>query len=212
MEQLSGTVRSSLAAAREANTLAATARDAAAQGGTVMGDVVTTMHDIQDSSRRIAEIISVIDGIAFQTNILALNAAVEAARAGVHGRGFAVVATEVRSLAQRCTQAAHEIKGIISASVEKVDHGAALVERAGAGMQDMVGQVMRVSDLIGSIAHASDEQNGALEQVNQSMRQLGQATQRNAALAEQGTAAAGDLCGEARGLEEAIARFKTAAA
>ncbi|RYF00761.1 MAG: methyl-accepting chemotaxis protein, partial [Comamonadaceae bacterium] len=180
MDQLTGTVRQSADAARQANQLANSAAEVAARGGRVVGEVVTTMNDINDSSRKIADIIGVIDGIAFQTNILALNAAVEAARAGEQGRGFAVVAGEVRSLAGRSADAAREIKQLIGASVEKVETGARLVQDAGTTMDEIVGSVQRVGDIIGEITAASSEQSDGIGQVNTAVTQLDQMTQQNA--------------------------------
>jgi len=212
MEQLTGTVRLNAESARQAAQLAGTARGVAAEGASVVGQVVRTMTEIQDSSQRIADIIAVIDGIAFQTNILALNAAVEAARAGEQGRGFAVVASEVRALAQRSTQAAHEIKGIITASVAKVEAGSTLVRDAGRTMDEIVNQVQRVTDLIGEISEASQTQFSSLGEVNSAVVQLDEMTQRNAALAEQSAAAAVSLCEQAQGLSQAVAVFQTDAA
>jgi len=209
MQQLTGTVRLNAESARQAAELAGTARGVAAEGANVVGQVVTTMSEIQHSSKRIAEIIAVIDGIAFQTNILALNAAVEAARAGEQGRGFAVVASEVRALAQRSTQAAQEIKGIIVASVDKVEAGSTLVRNAGRTMDEIVTQVQRVTDLIGEISNASQGQFTSLGEVNSAVAQLDEMTQRNAALAEQSAAAALSLCEQARGLSTAVAVFQT---
>ena len=166
------------------------------------------MREIQESSRQIGEIISVIDGISFQTNILALNAAVEAARAGAQGRGFAVVASEVRNLAQRSAVAAQEIKSLITSSVQRVDAGSELVERAGARIGEMVSQVVQVTDLIAEISRASDEQFHSLSQVNQTVKSLDDLTQRNAALAQRGTASASVLCEQAKGLNDAVSRFK----
>jgi len=208
MEQLTATVRQSVASARQANELAHSAREAASGGGRAVTDIIATMHDIQQSSRRIGEIITVIDGISFQTNILALNAAVEAARAGAQGRGFAVVASEVRNLAKRSAVAAQEIKSLITSSVDKVNSGSELVERAGARIGEMVSQVVRVTDLIAEISRASNEQFHALDQVNQTVRSLDDLTQRNAALAQQSTASASLLCEQAKGLNDAVSRFK----
>jgi methyl-accepting chemotaxis protein len=210
MEQLTSTVRLNAESARQAAELAGSARGVAVEGANVVGKVVSTMSDIQDSSKRIAEIIAVIDGIAFQTNILALNAAVEAARAGEQGRGFAVVASEVRALAQRSTQAAQEIKAIIVASVDKVEAGSSLVRNAGRTMDDIVAQVQRVTDLIGEISHASQSQFTSLGEVNTAVAQLDAMTQRNAALAEESAAAALSLCEQAKGLSTAVAVFRTA--
>ena len=208
MDQLTGTVRQSADAARQANQLANSAAEVAARGGRVVGEVVTTMNDINDSSRKIADIIGVIDGIAFQTNILALNAAVEAARAGEQGRGFAVVAGEVRSLAGRSAEAAREIKQLIGASVEKVETGARLVHDAGSTMDEIVGSVQRVGDIIGEITAASSEQSDGIGQVNTAVNQLDQMTQQNAALVEESAAAAESLKDQAQRLAEVVAVFK----
>jgi len=208
MEQLTGTVRQSADSARQANTLAAGAAEVAARGGTVVAQVVSTMHEINASSRKISDIIGVIDGIAFQTNILALNAAVEAARAGEQGRGFAVVAGEVRSLAQRSAQAAKEIKGLIGASVEKVEGGSRLVADAGQTMNEIVGSVQRVSQIIGEITAASSEQSVGIGQVNNSVMQLDQMTQQNAALVEQSAAAAESLKDQAVRLAQVVGTFR----
>jgi methyl-accepting chemotaxis protein len=208
MEQLTATVKQSADSANQANQLANAASSAASNGGEVVGQVVTTMEQIAASSRRIAEIINVIDGIAFQTNILALNAAVEAARAGEQGRGFAVVAGEVRNLAQRSAQAAREIKTMISESVEKVDAGSRLVNAAGASMGEIVGQVRRVTDLIGEISSASLEQSSGIGQVHEAITQMDQVTQQNAALVEESAAAASSLKEQADRLTEAVAVFK----
>ncbi|HET7792921.1 MAG TPA: methyl-accepting chemotaxis protein, partial [Rhizobacter sp.] len=190
MEQLTGTVKQSADSARQANQLAASAAEVAQRGGSVVSQVVSTMDEINASSKKISDIIGVIDGIAFQTNILALNAAVEAARAGEQGRGFAVVASEVRSLAQRRAQAAREIKGLIGASVEKVESGSRLVADAGATMNEIVGSVQRVTDIIGEITAAASEQSDGIGQVNTAVVHLDQMTQQNAALVEQSAAAA----------------------
>ncbi|WP_457337894.1 methyl-accepting chemotaxis protein [Rhizobacter sp. P5_C2] len=208
MEQLTGTVKQSADSARQANQLASSAAEVAARGGSVVSQVVTTMDEINASSKKISDIIGVIDGIAFQTNILALNAAVEAARAGEQGRGFAVVAGEVRSLAQRSAQAAKEIKALIGASVEKVDSGSRLVADAGKTMQEIVGSVQRVSDIIGEITAASSEQSDGIGQVNQSVTQLDQMTQQNAALVEESAAAAESLRDQAQRLASVIATFR----
>ncbi len=207
MEQMSASVKNNADAASKATALAGAASDAAARGGEVVGEVVDTMDDIAQSSRRIADIIGVIDGIAFQTNILALNAAVEAARAGEQGRGFAVVAGEVRNLAQRSAEAAREIKSLIGASVEKVDAGSRLVRDAGTSMQGIVAQVRSVSDLIGEISTASLEQASGIGQVSGTVAGLDQTTQQNAALAEQSAAAAEGLKGQAARLAEAVRVF-----
>ena len=210
IEQLTGTVKQSADSARQANQLAASAAEVAQRGGTVVSQVVSTMDEINASSKKIADIIGVIDGIAFQTNILALNAAVEAARAGEQGRGFAVVASEVRSLAQRSAEAAKEIKGLIGASVERVETGARLVADAGQTMGEIVGSVQRVSDVIGEITAASGEQSDGIGQVNTAVTQLDQMTQQNAALVEQSTAAAESLRQQAQRLAQALAGFRLA--
>jgi methyl-accepting chemotaxis protein len=208
MDQITSTLRSSADNAKQANQLAAAASEVAGRGGHVVGEVVHRMDEISASSKKIADIIGVIDGIAFQTNILALNAAVEAARAGEQGRGFAVVAAEVRNLAQRSAQAAREIKSLIADSVTKVENGAKLVHEAGQTMDDIVGQVKRVSDLIGEITSATLEQNNGLVQVNQAVGHMDQMTQQNAALVEQSAAAAGSLKDQAARLAQAISVFK----
>jgi methyl-accepting chemotaxis protein len=208
MEQMTSSVKQNADAARQANQLAASASQVAAKGGAVVGEVVSTMDQISASSRKIADIIGVIDGIAFQTNILALNAAVEAARAGEQGRGFAVVAGEVRNLAQRSAQAAREIKSLIGESVEKVETGSKLVNDAGQTMSDIVAQVKRVTDLIGEITSSTLEQSNGIGQVNQAVAQLDQMTQQNAALVEQSAAAAESLKEQADRLAQAVAIFK----
>ncbi|WP_281728077.1 methyl-accepting chemotaxis protein [Hydrogenophaga sp. PAMC20947] len=208
MEQLTSTVRQSADAARQANQLAATASEIAVRGGQVVGEVVTTMEAINHSSKKISDIISVIDGIAFQTNILALNAAVEAARAGEQGRGFAVVASEVRSLAQRSAEAAKEIKGLIGTSVDKVEAGSRLVADAGQTMSEIVGSVQRVSDIIGEITAAAGEQSDGIGQVNVAVNQLDQMTQQNAALVEESAAAAESLKEQALRLAQVIQVFR----
>jgi methyl-accepting chemotaxis protein len=208
MEQLSATVRQNADNASEANRLAQGAADVAVKGGDVVGRVVDTMKGINDSSRRIADIIGVIDGIAFQTNILALNAAVEAARAGEQGRGFAVVANEVRSLAQRSADAAKEIKQLITASVERVDLGTTLVDEAGTTMADVVSAIKRVTDIVGEISTASAEQSAGVAQVGQAVTQMDQATQQNAALVEQSAAAAESLKVQAQQLAQAVSAFR----
>jgi methyl-accepting chemotaxis protein len=210
MEELGTTVRHNADNARQANELAQGAASVAVKGGDVMGQVVTTMKDINHSSRKIADIITVIDGIAFQTNILALNAAVEAARAGEQGRGFAVVAGEVRSLAQRSAQAAREIKELITASVQRVGQGSALVDLAGKTMDEIVASIGRVSSIVGEISAASSEQSTGLSQVSQAVQQMDEATQRNAALVEQSAAAADNLKQQAQQLVQAVAVFKVA--
>jgi methyl-accepting chemotaxis protein-1 (serine sensor receptor) len=208
MEQMNTTVRNSADTARQATQLATSASSAAVKGGEVVGHVVATMQDIQHSSQKIGDIIGVIDGIAFQTNILALNAAVEAARAGEQGRGFAVVASEVRNLAQRSAEAAKEIKGLIGASVDKVDTGSRLVGEARTAMDDIVGQVRRVTDLIAEIGAATAEQTNGIGQVNTAITQLDQATQQNAALVEESAAAAESLRTQAARLAEAVGFFQ----
>jgi len=208
MEELTSTVRNSADAARQANQLAASASEVAVRGGQVVGQVVSTMDEINHSSKKIADIIGVIDGIAFQTNILALNAAVEAARAGEQGRGFAVVAGEVRNLAQRSAEAAKEIKGLIGTSVDKVEVGSRLVADAGQTMQEIVGSVQRVSDIIGEITAAAGEQSEGIGQVNTAVNQLDQMTQQNAALVEQSAAAAQSLKDQASRLAEVIRVFR----
>ncbi len=210
MEQLGTTVRNNADNARQANDLAQGASEVAAQGGDVVGKVVTTMQEISDSSRKIGDIIGVIDSIAFQTNILALNAAVEAARAGEQGRGFAVVASEVRSLAQRSAEAAKAIKSLIGRSVEQVEHGTALVAQAGKTMGEIVGSIQRVSAIVAEITTASAEQSNGVQQVGQAVSQMDQATQQNAALVEQSAAAAESLRGQAQQLVQAVAVFRVA--
>jgi methyl-accepting chemotaxis protein len=208
MEQLTGTVKQSADSARQANQLASSAAEVAARGGSVVAQVVSTMDEINASSKKISDIIGVIDGIAFQTNILALNAAVEAARAGEQGRGFAVVASEVRSLAQRSAQAAKEIKGLIGASVDRVEAGSRLVADAGKTMSEIVGSVQRVSDIIGEITAASSEQSDGIGQVNTAVTQLDQMTQQNAALVEESAAAAESLRDQAKRLASVVATFR----
>ena len=207
MEELTGTVRQNADNARQANQLAITASNVAADGGAVVGQVITTMGSINESSRKIVDIIGVIDGIAFQTNILALNAAVEAARAGEQGRGFAVVATEVRNLAQRSAAAAKEIKLLIGDSVEKVEQGAKLVDEAGATMEQVVESIRRVTDIMAEITHASQEQTGGIEQVNAAIGQMDETTQQNAALVEE-SAAAGSMQDQAARLAQVVSVFK----
>ena len=208
MEELASTVKQNADNARQANKLAANASDVARQGGTVVAEVVGTMHEISSSSRKIADIVGVIDSIAFQTNILALNAAVEAARAGEQGKGFAVVAAEVRSLAQRSAQAAKEIKGLIEDSVSKVGLGSQQVERAGATMEDIVQSVQRVTDIMGEISAASEEQSSGIDQVNRAVSQMDEVTQQNASLVEEAAAAALSLTEQAQRLAEAVSVFK----
>jgi len=210
IEQMNGTVQHSTHSARSANELAAAAADVAMRGGAVVARVVTTMEEINGSSRQISDIIGVIDGIAFQTNILALNAAVEAARAGEQGRGFAVVATEVRSLAQRSASAAKEIKRLIGASVERVEVGTQLVADAGATMHEVVDAAKRVSTIIGEISQAANEQSQGIGQVNTAVAQLDQVTQQNAALVEESAAAAESLKAQAQHLAETVQRFRIA--
>ncbi len=211
IEQMNGTVQNSVQSARTANELAATAAEVAMRGGAVVARVVTTMEEINGSSRQIADIIGVIDGIAFQTNILALNAAVEAARAGEQGRGFAVVATEVRSLAQRSAAAAKEIKSLIGASVDRVEAGTKLVGDAGATMNEVVDAAKRVSAIIAEITHAATEQSQGIGQVNTAVSQLDQVTQQNAALVEESAAAAESLKLQAQQLAGTVQRFRLTA-
>ncbi|WP_050463800.1 methyl-accepting chemotaxis protein [Herbaspirillum autotrophicum] len=211
LEQLTTMVKQNTENARQANQLAASASEIASQGGDVVRQVVETMNSINDSSRKIVDIISVIDGIAFQTNILALNAAVEAARAGEQGRGFAVVASEVRNLAQRSASAAKEIKGLIDDSVSKVGSGSKLVEQAGVTMSDIVASVQRVSHIVGEISSASEEQSGDIVQVNQAVSQMDEVTQQNAALVEEAAAAAEALQHQAETLEQVVSVFKLSA-
>ncbi|MDP4307665.1 methyl-accepting chemotaxis protein [Stenotrophomonas geniculata] len=208
MEELTSTVRQNAEHARQANQLAIGAQSVASQGGSVVGQVVSTMSAIEASSKKIAEIISVIDGIAFQTNILALNAAVEAARAGEQGRGFAVVASEVRTLAQRSAAAAKEIKGLIDDSVGKVAEGSSLVHQAGSTMGEIVASVQRVTDIMAEISAASQEQSAGIEQVNQTVVQMDETTQQNAALVEEATAAARAMEDQAAQLADAVAIFR----
>jgi methyl-accepting chemotaxis protein-1 (serine sensor receptor) len=211
MEELTSAVRNNADNARQANTLAQAASGVAERGGAVIQQVVGTMAEINAASRQIADIIGVIDGIAFQTNILALNAAVEAARAGEQGRGFAVVASEVRNLAQRSAGAAKEIKALIGNSVERVDAGGRLVEQAGATMHDIVASVRRVTDIMGEITSASQEQTAGIEQVNVAVAQMDQVTQQNAALVEEAAAAADAMREQAQRLADAVAVFRTGA-
>jgi methyl-accepting chemotaxis protein len=208
MEELTTTVRNNADNARQANTLSIAASEVAVQGGAVVSQVVDTMGAINEASRKIVDIIAVIDGIAFQTNILALNAAVEAARAGEQGRGFAVVASEVRTLAQRSAAAAKEIKELIGASVEQVEAGTKLVDRAGATMDDVVTSIRRVTDIMGEITTASQEQSGGIEQVNQAIGQMDEVTQQNAALVEESAAAAASMQEQAVKLAQVVSVFK----
>ncbi|MBQ0958553.1 MCP four helix bundle domain-containing protein [Ideonella sp. 4Y11] len=208
MEELGSTVRQNADSAQQANQLARAAAGVAQQGGTVVGEVVTTMQNISDSSRKIGDIIGVIDGIAFQTNILALNAAVEAARAGEQGRGFAVVAGEVRNLAQRSAEAAKEIKALITRNVEQVEQGTTLVGQAGETMEQIVGSIQRVSDIVSEISSASVEQSTGIQQVSDAVGQMDQATQQNAALVEESAAAAESLRTQAGQLVQAVSVFK----
>jgi methyl-accepting chemotaxis protein len=207
MEELTSTVHQNAENARQASQLAVNASEVARKGGAVVGEVVSTMTGISESSRKIADIIGVIDGIAFQTNILALNAAVEAARAGEQGRGFAVVAAEVRNLAQRSAAAAKEIKGLIGESVEKVDAGTRLVDAAGHTMQEIVGSVKKVSDLIAEIAAASEEQSSGIAQVNVAITQMDQVVQQNASLVEEASAATESMKEQAGALLRTVSRF-----
>ncbi|MFD2753958.1 methyl-accepting chemotaxis protein [Comamonas terrae] len=211
MEQLGSTVKQNADNARQANQMAVNASSVAAQGGEVVAEVVETMKSIDDSSHRIADIIGVIDGIAFQTNILALNAAVEAARAGEQGRGFAVVAGEVRALAQRSAEAAKEIKQLINTSVERVERGSQLVGKAGDTMAEVVTAIRRVTDIMGEISAASHEQSTGMAQIGEAVTQMDQTTQQNAALVEEMAAAASSLNGQAQSLVQAVAVFKLSA-
>jgi methyl-accepting chemotaxis protein len=208
MEELNGTVQQNAERARQANQLAKNASGVASQAGAAVARVVDTMKGINESSHRISEIIGVIDGISFQTNILALNAAVEAARAGEQGRGFAVVAAEVRLLAGRSADAAKEISGLIKASVDRVEQGTGLVDQAGQTMQQVVASIRQVSDIVGDINTASDQQSAGLSQVVQAISDMDQVTQQNAALVEQMAAATGSLETQARDLVKTVAVFK----
>jgi methyl-accepting chemotaxis protein len=208
MEELTSTVKQNADNARQANQLAASASEVAVRGGSVVSEVVDTMGSINSSSRKIVDIIAVIDGIAFQTNILALNAAVEAARAGEQGRGFAVVAAEVRNLAQRSAAAAKEVKGLIDDSVGKVEAGSQKVAEAGQTMDEIVASVRRVTDIMGEIAAASQEQTTGIEQINQAITQMDQVTQQNAALVEEAAAAAASLQDQAGNLSKLVGVFR----
>jgi methyl-accepting chemotaxis protein len=208
MEELAATVKQNAENAKQANQLAAAASQVAIRGGEVVGNVVTTMSGINESARKIEDIISVIDGIAFQTNILALNAAVEAARAGEQGRGFAVVAGEVRNLAQRSSSAAKEIKDLITDSVSKTAEGTKLVESAGATMNEIVSSVQRVTDIMGEISAASSEQSSGIDQVNNAITSMDEVTQQNAALVEEAAAAAESLVEQASSLMETVSAFR----
>jgi methyl-accepting chemotaxis protein len=207
MEELTSTVKQNADSARQANQLATSASDTALRGGAAVSQVVETMGSINESAKKIVDIISVIDGIAFQTNILALNAAVEAARAGEQGRGFAVVATEVRNLAQRSAAAAKEIKALIGDSVEKVDVGSRLVQQAGATMDEVVESIKRVTNIMAEISASSLEQSRGIEQVNQAIMEMDDVTQQNAALVEQAAAAAGSMQDQAADLNEVVSMF-----
>jgi methyl-accepting chemotaxis protein len=211
MEQLSATIRLNAENAQQANQLALSASGVANTGGETVSRVIATMKGINDSSKKIVDIIGVIDGIAFQTNILALNAAVEAARAGEQGRGFAVVASEVRSLAQRSAAAAKEIKGPISSSVERVEQGSALVDHAGATMGEVVSSIRRVTDIVAEISAASSEQSTGVAQIGEAVAQMDQSTQQNSALVEESAAAAESLKTQADRLVDTVAVFKLAA-
>jgi len=208
MEELAAAVKNNADTAHTAAQLASGASSVAMQGGEVFGQVVATMSDISVASSKITDIVGVIDGIAFQTNILALNAAVEAARAGEQGRGFAVVAGEVRSLAQRSAEAAREIRGLITASVERVERGTLLVDQAGATMAEVVAAIRRVTDIAGEISSASTEQSQGVSQVGDAVSQMDQVTQQNAALVEESAAAAESLNRQARTLVGAVSAFR----
>jgi methyl-accepting chemotaxis protein len=205
---MSGAIKMLADSARMATQLAHEAERSAQQGGAVVGQVVSTMEEINQASRKISDIIGVIDGIAFQTNILALNAAVEAARAGEQGRGFAVVASEVRSLAQRSADAAKEIKGLIGNSVNRVEHGTSLVGQAGSTMEEIVSNVVKVRDIIGEMSTAATEQADGVAQINAAIANLDQMTQQNAALVEQGAAAASSMSDQASQLTDVVRVFR----
>jgi methyl-accepting chemotaxis protein len=211
LEEFTATVKQNAERAGEANALAGTASTTAEKGGEVVAKVVTTMHEVADSSKRISDIIGVIDGIAFQTNILALNAAVEAARAGEQGRGFAVVASEVRSLAQRSAASAREIRGLIETSVNRVEAGARLVEQAGRTMDELVSSVRKVAVIMTQLASASAEQSSGIEQINKAITQMDTVVQMNASLVEEATAAATSMAGQAKALVHAVAQFRVEA-
>jgi methyl-accepting chemotaxis protein len=212
MEELTSTVKQNADNARQADTLARAASEVASKGGAIVSQAVQTMGSINTSSRRIVDIIGVIDGIAFQTNILALNAAVEAARAGEQGRGFAVVASEVRNLAQRSSSAAREIKELIDASVANVEDGSRLVNEAGKTMDDIVASIQRVTDIMGEITSASSEQTSGIEQINLAITEMDEVTQQNAALVEQAAAASQSMQDQAAALAEVVGFFKTGVA
>ncbi|HTX04427.1 MAG TPA: methyl-accepting chemotaxis protein [Steroidobacteraceae bacterium] len=210
MEEMTTTVKQNADNAAQASQLALAARDQAERGGVVVNQAVAAMSDIKQSSKKIADIIGVIDEIAFQTNLLALNAAVEAARAGEQGRGFAVVASEVRSLAGRSATAAKEIKGLIQDSVRKVEDGSSRVTQSGHTLEEIVASVKKVSDIVAEIAAASREQSAGIEQVNRAVMQMDQLTQQNAALVEEATAAAQNMAGQARELTDNMSRYRVA--